>query len=416
MAATECGRVVYILGAGVNQGTRNWNGLTPPMAKDVFAKAKAFEGWGLLRGEDLTNLFKLVEKVSGVTRDRIGEFPIDWEDCYTAALQKQKEAAEAGDHAAAKTYWTVSVQLIRIIAQVLEHFHTGGEVGETTEQLTDIIREQGASVLTFNYDCFIEENLESRSGFNSGWLAHQVRTISPDEATRAAAASARWNPRRTVWSRNVGYHVPFDLVPVEVGVGGRDLVAGSDFYGDPTNGFVEPCLLKLHGSTNWFRYTRQPAFPSPPFPEPPVSALADRSLILEGQWWSSNYRWPNVDGLYLEPLILAGKDKAERRTERPFNLLWEEAAKRLEACTRLVAIGYSFSDDDIAKWIGSHLHQDQLDQVQIVLPSSVRVDEVCDKLGIDRCGLDFPTVDQFVWRHPLVVRKDPSCRFYQEPA
>ena len=72
-------------------------------------------------------------------------------------------------------------------------------------------------------------------------------------------------------------------------------------------------------------------------------------MLVDGHWWLGEP--PDLDGWYLDPIILTPILHKERYLSEPLyrrvvSKLWEKAREAMQACEKLVIIGYSFPKTD----------------------------------------------------------------------
>jgi len=381
------GSAVYLVGAGVNQEVRNWDGLCPPLIGDLFrvaAKMRRFQG----RHDQLNPVFSYINRFWKMTEDDLAESPFDLEECFTLLDLQLVDAVAAGNRDTIAELQTVIFRLKSLLASVLKDF-------ELHALSSDVMRHFGARllaekpvILSFNYDCCLEAvielasmpNINIPSAFHGGSARE---TEMPDELL----AYSHYH-----WNRTLAYAQRFDKVQLRQ-AGNSQYVEGERFYSVPGNELYDWYILKLHGSLNWFRYLpirRLPAYIEGEVPFTPE--LAGRALLVERDWWLGEP--PDLDGWYLDPIILTPvlhKDRylSEPLYQRVVAQLWRKAKDALQSCETLVIIGYSFPKTDFhtKKLFLEAFADHTLKELIVVNPNSSAV-----KLAADLCHLASPKV------------------------
>jgi hypothetical protein len=86
-------KVVYLLGAGVNQVVKDWDGLSPPLLSNFFQvalrKKRFSDGY---YSKLLQNLYAYIEKYFRKTKDQLANSSFDLEICFTLLEQQIKRA------------------------------------------------------------------------------------------------------------------------------------------------------------------------------------------------------------------------------------------------------------------------------------------------------------------------------------
>ena len=327
---TNVGEVVYVLGAGVNRDIKDSNGFSPPLLDDFFKVAlsnKTFsdENYDII----LKDVYEYIELHWSKTKSDLAEDPFNIEELFTGLDDQLFSALDANDLEKAKILYLIQLRLQSFFAEVLQGFGKCVHKSENLILLARLIYDEMSSIITFNYDCFIESLIEFVSGFN-------LSTNRPFETFNM------YN-----WSKLLGYGTTnFDIVELpQSGIGNR-LLNGENFYSNFD--LYSLSVLKLHGSLNWFKYL--PLRKIPELDEDGIKLPNDKLnklLFVPSATWRYSEP-PNLDGWYLDPVIITPTSYKEKYLEMNnsiFNPIWENAKKTLINCKKLVIIGYSFSDD-----------------------------------------------------------------------
>lgn len=341
---THLGEIVYLLGAGVNQAVKDWDGLSPPLLNNFFNIALSKRKFGNDHySSQMQHVYDYIEEYFKRTKDDLVESSFDLELCFTLLEQQIKRAERENKRIELQELVTIRFQLISFLAEVLSDFEHFAVTSYTMRNLGRVIFHEKPTVLTFNYDCLMESVLEITSGVNPN-VPKSFRDPSffekrelPDELLVYSHCN---------WNRPLAYGFKFDEIQLQQ-AGISKFATGSRFYSIPQNQLYPKPLLKLHGSLNWFRYLPFRSFPVlPGEPEPKLNDKKRYGIILKrGTWWFG--RPPDHEGWFIEPMIITPILYKDRYyNEPPFIEIWELAKKALSQCDKLVVIGYSFSPTD----------------------------------------------------------------------
>lgn len=152
------------------------------------------------------------------------------------------------------------------------------------------------------------------------------------------------------WKRALGYGIKFDEIETFNLSNGDKLIKGDDLY--LAESLYPWCLLKLHGSLNWFQYLPLHVHPDfagePKYPLP--TELIKRTILRFDSLNPMIMGNFDINGRYVSPIIITPeihKGAAYMRYAHILDYLWEVAEKTLSKCKNLVLIGYSFPESDI---------------------------------------------------------------------
>ena len=92
-------KTIYLFGAGINRGVKDWNGLVPPLATDFFKQVLQSDKYNsdhyLSRIKDLTDY---IQKYWKLSIDQLRIVPFDIELCYTMIQLQSLEASLKNDN------------------------------------------------------------------------------------------------------------------------------------------------------------------------------------------------------------------------------------------------------------------------------------------------------------------------------
>jgi len=267
-----------------------------------------------------------------------------------------------------------------------------------------VILQEKPTIITFNYDCVIEEILELTSGVNPS-VPKSFMHYEPFEEKELPDEILVYS--HCNWNRPLGYGFKFDEIQLQQ-AGVSKFVRRSRFYSLPQNQLYPKPLLKLHGSLNWFRYTHPPIRTLPVFPgetEQKLPSEKESDIILKNEtWWWVNP--PDHNGWFILPVIITPNLYKEEYYDRePFPRIWEIAKNALSKCKKLVVIGYSFPPADFSSkhlLIESFVSND-LDELIVVNPDHNVVKVVKDLCHFNRGVIWFSSLDEYLRTFSEVV-------------
>jgi len=268
----------------------------------------------------------------------------DLEECFTLLeLQASKAYQENVDEY--RRLIQIQFLLKSFLAEVLSEFEIFTSISEAMRSFGKCLYEERPTILTFNYNCFIEETIESASGPNASHPKDLGKRMRAEILEGAEVSDEELAYSHHNWNRPLAYGMTFDKVQLQR-AGVSTYVEGKRFYLHPENRLYSPPILKLHGSLNWFRYLPIYSYPTFPGEKQPEFSEKERQIILvEGRWWFA--KPPTQDGWIIDPLIITPTLYKEKFIKwQLFENIWEKARKALSECKRLVIIGYSFSPTD----------------------------------------------------------------------
>jgi hypothetical protein len=355
---------VYILGAGFNQCVNDWYGLKPPMATNFFQT--------ILRSEKYTDgeffkevkcVFEYIETYWQKNKDDLLNKPFDLEECFTFLELQYYEAIEKEDKEKSSKLLTIFFTLKTLLSEFLSEFNIFTHTSDVLRQFGDYVYKEKPVIITFNYDCILEEAIESASG---------VRINIPDSFSRTPNSGAQVPDEELPyshhnWNRPLGYGIKFDEVQLHR-AGLSTYVERERFYGHPENDLYNWKILKLHGSLNWFKYM-QPIHPDLKDTLPPDKK--ENIILAKGYWHFGMPPIINnwlVDSIIITPILY----KETYYKMKLFSDLWIQAKLHLSQCRRLIIIGYSFPTTDFAirKILLEAFRDNKLDELIVVNPNT----------------------------------------------
>ena len=292
----------------------------------------------------LIPVFDYINRYWKRSQDDLAKAPFDLEECFTLLDLQLADAVRAENQELITQLQTVDFRLKSLLAEVLGEFEHHAMTSDAMRGLGDRLYAEKPVILSFNYDVCLEAVIElaSRPNINVPAAFHggSDGDTVPDELLTYS---------HYIWNRTLAYAQAFDRVQLHQ-AGVSQYVDGARYYAVPGNELYDWYILKLHGSLNWFRYLPIRRMPAYIEGEVPFTAeLAGRALLVQGRWWLGDP--PDLDGWYLDPIILTPVLHKDRYLSEPLYRrvvagLWEKARESLQACDRLVVIGYSFPKTD----------------------------------------------------------------------
>jgi len=360
--------VVYMLGAGVNQAVRDWDGDSPPLLNNFFnvaLKKKKYSDDYYSR--QIQDVYDYIQTNFKLTKDELAHVPFDLELCFTYLERQLTYATRDNKKEELQRLANIKFKLESFLAEVLSDFEHFASSSYTMRNLGRVILFEKPTILTFNYDCLIETVLES---------AHGVRLSAPKEFLEHKPFEENELPDELLiyshnnWNRPLGYGFKFDEIQLHQ-AGVSKFVNGSRFFSLPQNQLYSKPLLKLHGSLNWFRYLPIRSIPTFPGETEPKFAREDLDSIIlkDGTWWFN--RPPDHNGWFIAPLVITPVlYKDEYFDRKPFREIWDLAKTALSECGKLVIIGYSFSPTDFSTkhLLIESLQENELEELVIINP------------------------------------------------
>jgi hypothetical protein len=371
-------QTVYIIGAGLNQAIKDWDGFSPPMSRDFFKVALNIQKGGLSRGYSLRlrEVYEYIQRYWKMDEYQLASSPFDLEECFTFLESQEDDASDRGDMKEYNRLAIIEFRLKSLLAEVLSKFDVFASTSDTMRRLGETLYQEKPTILTFNYDC-IEAAIESGSHINDsipeeanrpppeGWPFEKI-PVSDNELPYS-----HFN-----WNRPLGYGFAFDTVQLQR-AGLSTYVEGSRFYSHPQNKLYPWQVLKLHGSLNWFSYLPIRKFPYSMGETPPqLGNLVDQVILVNAHWWITEP--PDLDGWIIDPLIVTPVlYKAKFYRQAVFRRIWSKAWDALSKCKRLVVIGYSFSPTDFSttRLLREALADNDIESLTVVNPDSAVADK-----------------------------------------
>jgi hypothetical protein len=362
------------------------NGIPPPAGLDVFKTGLSIRKFAdKAYIQKIEPLYQYIGRYWKKNKKALAEENFDLEELFTLLHSQLNEASERNDAETQRSLSVVFFALTAYLAELLSEFTYSIYTSDDMRSFGSLVLREKAVIITFNYDTLLESAIESASGLRTG--TPPIQDMIKSQTTGAEPTQEELAFSHHNWNRPLGYGFAFDKVKL-YRAGLTTFVEGRKFYSHPSNKLIEPPILKLHGSLNWFRYTKVREYGFLREGESyELSNEQTNSIILnEGNWWLA--RRPSLNGWLIDPVIIPPvlyKDDFFRQdfvSRNIFPILWDKAKKALEQCRKLVIIGYSFPPTDflMRKLFLEAFETDHLKELVLVTRDSSGTGEVAAKV------------------------------------
>jgi hypothetical protein len=386
---------VYMLGAGVNQVVKDWDGDSPPLLNNFFNVALKKRKFSDVHYTDqIQDVYDYIRANFKKNKDDLAHVPFDLELCFTYLERQIKQAARDGKTPELKRLVNIKFSLESFLAEVLSDFEHFASMSHTMRNLGRVILHENPTIITFNYDCMMEHVLESAYGVRLS-VPREFMQRGPLEETELPDGILTYSHYN--WNKPLGYGFKFDEIQLQQ-AGVSKFAKGSRFYSLPENQLYPNPLLKLHGSLNWFQYLSIRSFPTLlGETEPELGEKESEIILKDGTWWFN--RPPDHNGWFVAPLIITPVlYKDEYYDRKPFGEIWELAKRALSKCAKLVVIGYSFSPTDFSTkhLLIESLASNDLEELVVVNPNHNLVKVVKDLCNFNGGVVWFSGLDDYL--------------------
>lgn len=395
---------LFIIGAGVNRCIQSERLGTPPLARDLFSSSlrsvQRMDGYMgsqyrlpepersyHLSSGRIWSAVRFIADEFGMSRDDLLVQPFNIEDLFTRLELREREARDNGGQALAASIAEHQQTVVSLLATQLEVFKSVAEKSPPFRAFAERIHHWNASVLTFNYDTFLERALEVTSGRGEPPRPSYGVEVTDVVDGRRGIGDLGFTPWK--WDRRLAYHLTFDLVTLPGGYSPPFMVTGKQYYGAVQ--FLKRSFLKLHGSFNWHRslgYNVGWGIVDPPALPAEATVMADPDVLAI----PITYRTTVLRPLVVAPL--ANKDFSEW----PFSTIWSEAESLVNGASTLAIVGYSFPPTDRAarKLLSGAASSGRLKRLIVVNPDVAAVKEAQEICGFAGHIDHFPSVEAFL--------------------
>ena len=360
----------------------------PPLANNFFQLAlKSRICDAIFGGEDrpyIETLKPLLDYITGmwkISSDNLLKNGFNLEDCFTMLQLQIKERENNADNKEHDHLQSLLLKLEQFFSLYLEQFE--GRISEwenTYEmanniaqgcffdemiQLGNLLWKERPNIITFNYDCILENALEKASGLS---VDKDGNPLKPPRFRQITNQDDEWTYCRFRWNRALSYGTIFDNVELPDDAFSQ-CVGGDAYYKKAGNELYDWRILKLHGSLNWASYLPENC--------PEKYKIRDQhknDVFFLNRLLGYGYRFYGhvpIKRLIITPVLY----KDEYYKHPLFQTLWRQAFETLSKCKRLVIIGYSFPSTDfhVRKLLLEAFKENSLEELIIVNPDSSTV-------------------------------------------
>lgn len=381
-------KVVYLFGAGINRGISDHDGVVPPLATDLFVQAMKMNRLGDEHYlEKIAPVFEYIQKYWKLNRENLATNHFDLEACYTLLELQLNEAKACDDHDIIVKLQDTVLKLTILFAETLQEFEHSIHNSSSFKALGQIIYEENADVLTFNYDTLIESSIELASMPSGLPPSYRGRPHDSGEISDEEVRYSHFN-----WNRPLSYGVKFDEVMLHR-AGISTYVDGQRFYDSHSEGLYNAKILKLHGSINWFVYSGVRKYE---YGNNAGSSNKGKTLLSRGHWWFNEPA--EKDGEIIEPMIITPTLYKNYTDNKLISSVWRQAKNSLSNCNRLVIGGYSFPPTDFAvrRLFLEAFESHSPDEIIVINPDTSVVKTIKDLSHFDKPILVCRDLDEFI--------------------
>lgn len=350
----------FIIGAGFNCFLKkhiNGKFVSPPVSKNFFKYCLERENQYTVNGI-IEKVLHYIEKNFNRSKNDLLNSDFDLELFLTFIEAQLSDAKSKKDKDEINYLEEIRLNVMVAIGEVFFDLEWKPPQGyELLEKFGKMIYETKSDVITFNYDCLVEWGIEHSSKGRSGNYVKNRRDGAP-----------YFN-----WDRYSAYGIRFTKIRRTGRMSYYDANHGENiakkFYENHYNPSPDFRFIKLHGSNNWFRYSKlsrnKKEIDKLPFEkgfdhlaregklyiksDKLPDSLKNELLCFNGDWqfgvmptWKK-LRYRNV----LEPIIIPPiLEKDKEIKNKIFQQLWSDAKEILLKTNEIVFIGYSFPDTD----------------------------------------------------------------------
>ncbi len=363
-------QTVYILGAGTNMVVNHrMRKIRPPLARNFFRQLHhGLSATELDRlWDENPELYEYIDSTWGLGYKDLSTVDFDLEECFTRLEQEERDASRRGEIAGAYyDTWKIKGQLTGLLAGLLAEISSNQPPEDKgLKPLARRVLEEGAAVVTFNYDTLFEQAMILES--------HQP-----------------WNPIPA-------YATPFDLIEPR-GWGSLEEFRPARFS---AQAHATP-VLKMHGSLNWFRIVGggepvRDASGTPVVRHARLDQTVVRPVGNPGPASTTGHTFKMPDGTLLEQLIITPVLHKEVE-QQPFGQIWQKAKDEMRGCSRLVVCGYSFPPTDLAtrQLFRESFANDPPNELSVINPDAKVVELVKDLCYFEESVRAFSGLREFV--------------------
>ncbi len=362
---------VFLLGAGFNQELKDWDDLKPPMAKNFFQLIRQSSRYEDQYHEDLRKVYEFIQKYWKLDEEEISRREFDLEKLFTFLQLTIDDLAKVKRYDELADLVKIREDLVTVFINFLQGFDTHHVKFEIYRRFGKKLLELKPDIITFNYDLYLENILETASGLNDS---------IPDSFNKLHNLDDFNLPDDIIRCSHYKYNIPLaygfksDIVRIHL-AGNRKYESGEKFY-DFHELYANP-IIKLHGSLNWSKVS-QFSVDRSMFRASNEQYIGN--LIISNEYWNTKF-YSDFKGWAIKPYIITPTlYKTGFFDKFPFKELWGMAKKKLSDCNKLIVIGYSFSPTDFhtEKLFLDSFKENELQDLIIVNPDTSAIRKIKD--------------------------------------
>ncbi|KKN05371.1 hypothetical protein LCGC14_1088020 [marine sediment metagenome] len=355
--------IVFLLGAGFNQELKDWDDLKPPMARNFFQLIRQSSHYENIYHEQLRKVYGFIQEYWKLEEEEISRKEFDLEKLFTFLQLTIDDIYKKERYDELIELHSIQDSLVTVFINFLQRFDLHHIRFELYQRFGKKLMEFKPDIITFNYDLYLENILESASGLNvsipeSFSNVHNLDDFNlPDDIIRYSHYK---------YNIPLAYGFKFDIVRIFM-AGNRKYEFGERFY-DFHELYTNP-IIKLHGSLNWSKIRQIPT------DRITLQALNKEfigNLIISNEYWDPNFNNDFKGWIVTPHIITPTLYKRGFFDQFPFKDLWSMAKKKLSHCNKLIIIGYSFSPTDFhtEKLFLDSFKENELQDLIIVNPDT----------------------------------------------
>ena len=399
---------VYLLGAGVNQSINFQNNnreiYHPPMSRNFFRIALCMDDYiSHYYDSECDDVREYIYKYWKMERTDLIADGLDLEELFTLLQLQRMDADKTGNLEKSEELNQVASKLFNLLISVLKNFKWAN-FSSSFLKFGKVIYKEKPTVITFNYDDFIERAIEHASGRRDNDIDTSMMFPNQGSSNRSQViTNSEWN-----WNRPLAYGIKFDDVMLYDNASGpsrEKFFDGHEFYSH--NKVYGWNILKLHGSLNWWRFTKfspNTYFLSAEEIARRYDLNRNKISLQERDIMPGSTTFTLKEQLYVEPTIITPelhKDyfyQEQHVYDKVFRILWAKAREVLSGCESLVIIGYSFPPTDFYTkklFLESFSDANKLKEIIVVNPDD-RLPELAGQLCHYEKIKHFKYLEEFV--------------------
>jgi hypothetical protein len=349
-------------------------------------------------------LSKFIKKYWKMNKKNLIRNGVDLEDCFTFIQLLRKDTERLKDSNSNKQLTNIYSDLFTLLFSLLKQFKWT-DLSPEFLKVGEILYKEQPTIITFNYDDFIERSIEHASGKSRSKI--NTSMMFPTDITpkirKKVIRNSEW-----CWNRPLGYGIKFNnvmLYDASSGVSREKYFDGSEYYSH--NKLYSWSVLKLHGSLNWWYFSE--FSPNPFITKKEINRRynlnRNKIIIQERDVIPGDPPFTLPEQLFIDPIIIT--PELYKTYYFPtfiynniFQILWDKAKQGLSNCESLVTIGYSFHPTDFRTkklFLESFSINDNLKELIVVNPDKGVAEKIAGlcHFKVDK-SIQYDSLEDFV--------------------